>query len=73
MRVIPKGMNAEIDFESFERPSIFSWISKNGDVSEEEMRRVFNLGIGFTFIVSPELAELAISVCKNAKKIGKIA
>jgi phosphoribosylaminoimidazole synthetase len=73
MRVVPEGMNAEIDFESFERPEIFNWISKNGDVSEAEMRKVFNLGIGFTFIVPEELAEIALSHCVGGKKIGKIA
>jgi phosphoribosylformylglycinamidine cyclo-ligase len=70
-RVVPKDMKVEIDFSSFERPQIFNWLAKS--VAEEEMRRVFNLGIGFAIIVPEEFAEKAISYLNDAKKIGKIA
>ncbi len=73
MRVVPTGLNAEIDFESFERPAIFNWIAEKGEVEESEMRKVFNLGIGFTVIVSPENASKVMAICEGAKKIGKIA
>jgi phosphoribosylformylglycinamidine cyclo-ligase len=73
MRVVPKGLNAEIDFESFERPAVFTWIAEKGGVEEAEMRRIFNLGIGFTIIVPEEFAPRVMAICEDAKKIGKIA
>jgi phosphoribosylformylglycinamidine cyclo-ligase len=72
MRVVPNGLKAEIDFESFERPPVFSWIAEKGEVEEEEMRRIFNLGIGFTIIVSEDYASRVLAICEDAKKIGKI-
>lgn len=49
-RVMPRGLKAEIDWSAWERPAIFRLISRAG-VDESEMRRVFNLGVGFVFIV----------------------
>lgn len=48
-RVIPDGLRAEIDWSSWERPPVFDWLARH--VDEEEMRRVFNLGIGFCAVV----------------------
>jgi phosphoribosylformylglycinamidine cyclo-ligase len=49
-RVLPAGVNAEIDWESWERPPVFDWLSELG-VPEDEQRRVFNLGIGMCAVV----------------------
>jgi len=54
-RVIPKGLKANIDWTSWERPEIFNKIKQSGDIEEEEMRRVFNMGIGYAIIVPPEI------------------
>ena len=54
-RVIPKGLKAHIDWTSWERPDIFNKIKQAGDIEEEEMRRVFNMGIGYVLIVPPEI------------------
>jgi phosphoribosylformylglycinamidine cyclo-ligase len=48
-RVIPEGIRAEIDWESWERPPVFRWLARH--VEEEELRRVFNLGIGYLAVV----------------------
>ena len=53
-RCLPSSLKARIDFQTWERPEIFSKIQKAGKVEEEEMRRVFNLGIGFCIIVPPD-------------------
>ena len=53
-RCLPKGMTVDIDYDSWERPEIFNVIAKAGDISEEEMRKTFNLGIGFCLIVPPD-------------------
>ena len=49
-RVLPAGVGAEIDWESWERPRVFDWLSERG-VPEDEQRRVFNLGIGMCAVV----------------------
>jgi phosphoribosylformylglycinamidine cyclo-ligase len=48
-RVLPPGLAAEIDWESWERPPVFEWLGRH--VAEDELRRVFNLGIGFCAVV----------------------
>ena len=49
-RVIPEGLRAEIHWESWERPPVFEWLARH--VEEDELRRVFNLGIGFCAVVA---------------------
>jgi phosphoribosylformylglycinamidine cyclo-ligase len=49
-RVLPHGLSAEIDWDAWERPPVFAWLARH--VDEEELRRVFNLGIGYCAIVA---------------------
>jgi phosphoribosylformylglycinamidine cyclo-ligase len=49
-RVLPDGLRAEIDWDSWERPPVFHWLARH--VEEDELRRVFNLGVGFCAIVT---------------------
>ncbi len=56
-RILPKGLSAEIRWGSWEIPPIFTLIQRLGAVSDEEMRRVFNLGIGMLLVVAPEHVE----------------
>ena len=56
-RVIPAGLHANIDWTSWERPEIYNVIQRGAqtnplteDISEEELRRVFNCGIGFALV-----------------------
>jgi phosphoribosylformylglycinamidine cyclo-ligase len=49
-RVLPAGRSAEIDWDAWARPPVFGWLARH--VSEEEMRRVFNLGIGWCAVVA---------------------
>ena len=57
IRVIPEGLDIDIDFNSWERPKIFGLI-KSAGIEEDEMRKVFNLGIGYVIIVDPDQADL---------------
>jgi phosphoribosylformylglycinamidine cyclo-ligase len=50
-RVLPDGVGVRIDWESWERPPVFTWLAEH-DVQEEEARRVFNLGIGLVAVVA---------------------
>jgi phosphoribosylformylglycinamidine cyclo-ligase len=49
-RVLPEGLGAEIEWESWERPRVYEWLTERG-VDEEEQRRVFNVGIGMCAVV----------------------
>ena len=49
-RVLPDGVGAVVDTEAWERPRVFAWLADEG-VSEDELRRVFNLGIGYCVVV----------------------
>ena len=49
-RVLPDGVEARIDWDSWERPPVFTWLTDRG-VGEAELRRVFNLGIGLCAVV----------------------
>lgn len=52
-RILPKGKKLRIHWGSWEIPPIFSIIQKIGKVPEEDMRKTFNLGIGYVLIASP--------------------
>jgi phosphoribosylformylglycinamidine cyclo-ligase len=54
-RIMPKGLTAHVDYNSWKMPEIFSKIMLAGEIPEEEMKRVFNLGIGFCIIVPPDV------------------
>ena len=53
IRVIPKHLDINVDFGSWKRPKVFDLVQSAG-IDEEEMRKVFNLGIGFVFIIDPK-------------------
>jgi phosphoribosylformylglycinamidine cyclo-ligase len=58
-RVLPEGRRAELDWSSWPRPPVFEWLARH--VDEDELRRVFNLGIGFCAVVAePAPDELVI-------------
>jgi phosphoribosylformylglycinamidine cyclo-ligase len=66
-RQFPDGLAARIELGSWTRPPVFGWIASLG-VQEDEMRRVFNLGIGYVCVVAradtgPALAALERSGC----------
>ncbi len=53
IRVIPDGLGLDIDATSWSLPPVFDWLKREGQVSETEMWRTFNCGIGFVLVVSP--------------------
>jgi phosphoribosylformylglycinamidine cyclo-ligase len=48
-RVVPERLRAEVDWDAWERPPVFQWLRRH--VEEEELQRVFNLGIGYCAVV----------------------
>jgi phosphoribosylformylglycinamidine cyclo-ligase len=53
-RVLPEGVHAELDWDSWERPPVFEWLARH--VAEDELRHVFNLGIGWCAVVAEPVA-----------------
>ena len=53
-RVLPEGLGARVRRGSWEVPPLFRLIQKGGAVSDEEMFRTFNMGIGMVVVVAPE-------------------
>ena len=53
-RCLPKGITAEVDYNSWSMPKIFSKVMLAGEIPEEEMKKVFNLGIGYCLVVPDE-------------------
>ena len=75
-RIVPPGLEVELDLDSWQRPSVFSFIQQAGNVAEEEMLRTFNLGIGFIIVVAADdvsiVSERLIEAGEAVTPIGKI-
>jgi phosphoribosylaminoimidazole synthetase len=65
-RCIAKGLEARFDWDAWALPEVFAWLQSTGGVSDHEMRRTFNCGVGFMLIVAPEDAEPVLAALLNA-------
>ena len=64
-RCLPKGLTVDVDYNSWERPELFNKIQKAGDIAEDEMRNVFNLGIGFCIVVPEDAVQLSQEIISD--------
>ena len=64
-RCLPEGLKAHVDWNAWSVPEIFLEIQRQGNMDELEMRRVFNLGIGYCIIVPANHVELTMNIIKN--------
>jgi phosphoribosylformylglycinamidine cyclo-ligase len=75
-RVLPEGLRADVDYGTWDEPALFDVIRSAG-VEEAEMRRTFNLGIGYVLIVAPEaldaVAETLAEAGESPVVIGRVA
>lgn len=75
-RVIPDGMDLKIDWKSWNSLPIFDLIQETGNISDEEMKYVFNIGVGLIAIVSKNEADKVIektkSLSEEAFVIGEV-
>lgn len=60
-RVLPDTLAAHVDLATWQRPEVFNWLQAQGNVSETEMHRVLNCGIGMVIVVPQADAERAMS------------
>lgn len=75
-RILPHDLTATLHKNSWTMPSLFHWLQQHGNVTDDEMHRVFNCGIGMVLIVAPAHANEAIEILQRcgetAWKIGEI-
>jgi phosphoribosylaminoimidazole synthetase len=65
-RAVAPGLQARFDWTSWTLPPLFAWLQQVGGVSDQEMRRTFNCGVGFVLIVGREEAEPVLAALLNA-------
>ncbi|WP_417509740.1 phosphoribosylformylglycinamidine cyclo-ligase [Methylophaga sp.] len=65
-RVLPEGVKAVIDSSSWQRPAVFDWLQDNGNVTDKEMYRTFNNGIGMVIVVAENDVSEALAVLNSA-------
>ncbi|MFN3816068.1 phosphoribosylformylglycinamidine cyclo-ligase [Brevundimonas sp.] len=71
-RCIAEGLKASFDWDAWPLPHVFQWLAETGGISDHEMRRTFNCGVGFILIVSPENAEPVLASLLNAGEVAFI-
>ncbi|MDP1573373.1 MAG: phosphoribosylformylglycinamidine cyclo-ligase [Coxiellaceae bacterium] len=75
-RILPEGVSAMLQKDSWETPPLFHWLQQQGNVADNEMVRVFNCGIGMALVVAPNHAGETIKILhasgETAWQIGKI-
>ncbi len=69
-RVLPNNLTAEIDLNAWTKPEIFNWLSQQGNISNEELLRTFNCGIGMVLCVN---ANDEAAVLKSLNQLGEQA
>ncbi|MCU0412965.1 MAG: phosphoribosylformylglycinamidine cyclo-ligase [Ignavibacteriaceae bacterium] len=76
-RILPKSLTINIDWNSWDVPSIFRLIQTTGEINDDEMREVFNLGLGLLIIVSKnqvsKTLKLANELNEQALIIGEVS
>ena len=65
-RVLPKTAVADIDLDAVPFTRIFGWLQDTGGISQAEMLRTFNCGIGMILVVAAKDAKTAAAVLKKA-------
>lgn len=75
-RVLPNDLQAHIDLNSWQWPSLFNWLAVEGNVERDEMLRTFNCGIGMVLVVSDEQTKSCIELCEQlgetAWRLGRL-
>jgi phosphoribosylformylglycinamidine cyclo-ligase len=69
-RVMPANTEAQIDSAAWQRPAIFDWLQRQGNITDDEMYRTFNCGIGMVLVVSDDDADRTVM---ELQKLGEAA
>lgn len=71
-RVLPEGCGVTLDRHSWQRGAVWEWLQRAGNISDDEMHRTFNCGIGMIAIVSPSDADRALATLRAAGETASI-
>ena len=75
-RVLPEGLDAEIDTSSWQQGPVFDFLQQQGNIETHEMRRTFNCGVGMVAVVNADDVDKAIAILakhgESAWRIGRI-
>ena len=75
-RVLPDGVHAEIDLDRWTLPPVFQWLREHGPVTDAEMLRTFNCGLGMLAVVPADEADAVIATLaaqgETARVVGSI-
>lgn len=76
-RVLPAAAQAVVDLSAWQRPPVFDWLQSEGNITDSEMLRTFNCGVGMVLCVAAEQAEEALSLLNKgdipAFRMGHVA
>ena len=76
-RVLPQGLGATIDLNSWALPPVFQWLGATGNMDADEMLKTFNCGIGMILVVAPERADALAAILAEAgedvRRLGHVA
>lgn len=65
-RVLPEGLGADIDLDAWTLPGVFNWLMQTGGMTEGEMLKTFNCGVGMVLAVSADQADALTSLLSEA-------
>jgi phosphoribosylformylglycinamidine cyclo-ligase len=75
-RVLPEGLGAHIDLSAWDLPPVFRWLAETAGMSEPELLKTFNSGIGMIVVVDPAradvLAQLLTDAGETVRRIGTV-
>ncbi|WP_209940211.1 phosphoribosylformylglycinamidine cyclo-ligase [Ruegeria sp. HKCCE4148] len=72
-RVLPEGLGAEIDLDSWQLPPVFRWMAETGGIVEAEMLKTFNCGVGLIVVCEADKAdELSILLKDAGETVARI-
>ncbi|GAB5444827.1 MAG: phosphoribosylformylglycinamidine cyclo-ligase [Fuerstiella sp.] len=76
-RILPEGLRADFDAQSWKVPTEFTWLQQLGNIADDEMFRVFNMGVGLVVCVPKDQAAQAVEICGTdeaaAFRIGQVS
>ena len=75
-RVLPEGMGADIDLNSWALPPVFDWLARTADLPEDELLKTFNSGIGMIVVVAADragaLTDLLVEQGETVSQLGTV-
>jgi phosphoribosylformylglycinamidine cyclo-ligase len=71
-RVVPEGLEVVLERRAWRREPIFEWLQTQGRVTDQEMYRVFNCGIGMTVQVAATDADRALTLLRDAGQEAQV-